>query len=185
MPDISLLQREYYGPEEEESRIPSVVSTVSLTVLLVVVAAYVGLYLYRQVLEGKAENIKVTTEALKGKDTDKELTDVRAVGRYVRSLRVLRESHTRPFLMFTELERMTLRAITYRNGTFSVLDGKIVLSGETDNARLLVRQMEVFEDEKKAGKLSEFSLGTMGYGDEKRISFALTLSLPEYKEKDK
>ena len=56
MPDISLLQREY-EVVEEESRLPGIVLTASVTLFIIVVGAWTSLYFFDKFYIQQAEEI--------------------------------------------------------------------------------------------------------------------------------
>ena len=72
MPDISLLQREY-EVVKEESRLPGIVLTASVTLFIITIGAWVSLYFFDKFYVQQAQEIKQKIEDLKIKEAGEAL----------------------------------------------------------------------------------------------------------------
>ena len=179
MPDISLLQKEYFTPEEEESELPGIVLTASLVMLIVVVGAYVGLYFYGQILESRAGDVSRRIAELKVGDVEKSLEELRTAGKYLSSVKTLREAHAFPTRAFAHLERSTHPSVYFTALNFDVAKGSAQLQAVAATPLVLARQVEIYEGDVAAGRIAGFSVGSIGYGENHTVKFGLDLATRE------
>ncbi|MBI1755405.1 hypothetical protein HY250_03030 [Candidatus Azambacteria bacterium] len=177
MPDVSLLQREYYGEQEQESRLPGVVFTAALSALLIVIAAYVGLFLYNRVLVSRADAIAKHTKDLKVEDMAETIKDLEALGVQTKNLKMLREAHTYSTKMFAYMESATHPASRFSDTIIDAVEKTIQAKGFISSPVLLARQVEIYEKDKKEGRILDFSLQNIGYGERQAVAFNLVLTL--------
>lgn len=178
MPDISLLQREYYGPEEEEKRLPGLISTTALVLLIICIGAYVGLFLYYQVLESQSELISQSIADLKTGDTS-QTGDLKALGMLSRTLVTLRETHTYPTKIFAALERSAHPAMYFSNAEIDMRSRTVTGDALIESSVQLVRQVGVYDEEKEAGDIVDFSINDIGYDEQKGVKFSVNLIFPQ------
>lgn len=180
MPDISLLQHESYGPEQQENRLPGIISTVALVLLIVVLGGYVGFVLTKNVFQSSAENFSKSIENLKAqqKDVADTVNNLKALGTEAGALKALRVSHATPTKLFSYVEKSTHPLAHFLSGIIDVEKGSVTLQGSIASALALSRQAEIYEQDKTAGTILDFSMDGIGYGEKHSVVFNLTLHLP-------
>ena len=171
MPDISLLQREY-EVVEEESRIPGLVLTVSVTLLLITVGAWASLYFFNKFYIQQAEEIGKKVEDLKIKEAGEALDQLKIFSNKAEVLSGLRGAHTSASALFQKVEKSTHPLISFDSGSFKVVDGGAELRGSAPSALILARQVEIYTEDKN---LSEFKVSGLGYGTEHGVLFSASL----------
>src|SRR3989344_6483002 len=162
MPDISLLQREY-EVVEEESRVPGLVLTVSVTLLLITVGAWASLHFFDKFYVQQAQEIKQKIEDLKIKEAGQALDKLKIFSNKAEVLSRLRGAHTSASLLFQKVEKSTHPLVSFNSGSLKVADGSVELKGLAPSALILSRQVEIYADDKN---LSEFKVSGIGYGTE-------------------
>lgn len=179
MPDISLLQNEYYAPEEEKSRLPGVVSIGGFVALILAISAYTGLFFYERVLALRAEEIAKNIANVNVGEIAQTTQEVKTLGMQARNLAALRQAHTYPSKLFAHLERTTHPAVSFSDASINMKNNTVSMGGITESPVLLARQVEIYEKEKKEGRISDFTIDGVGYGKEKKVLFKLTLAFPK------
>src|SRR3989344_6456918 len=106
MPDISLLQREY-EVVKEESRTPGLVLTVSVTLFLIIVGAWVSLYFFNKFYIQQAEEIGKKVEDLKIKEAGEALDQLKVFSNKAEVLSSLRGTHTSAATLLQKIEKST------------------------------------------------------------------------------
>jgi len=186
MPDISLLQHESYGPEEQQSRLPGIMSTAMLVVFILTIGAYAGFSLYSGVLKSTAANLSQKVTDLKKQKTDVAdvVNKVKLLGTEASALKALRTSHATPSQLFAYLEQSTHPVASYSGATINVEKGTVTLQGSISSAGALSRQAEIFDKDKAAGTLVDFDISGVTYGDKHAVKYILTLKLqPDFQLK--
>lgn len=176
MPDISLLQHEYYAPEEEKSRIPGIASIGGFIALIAVGAVYAGLFLYQRVLASRAEDLAKNIAEVKVEEITQTVRDMKIFGAQAKALVALRGAHAYPVKLFEYLERTTHPAVYFSDANISMKEKTITMKGTTGSPLFLARQVQVYEKEKKEGRIADFIVTGVGYGEKKKVSFNLTLT---------
>lgn len=174
MPDISLLQQEYYGAQEEESKIPGIISTIAFVVLVVVVGGYVALYAYNQMLVKKAAEISENIKNLKVGEVVDTVNELRKLGTQARILRELREAHAAPTKLFLAIEQSTHPSISFSEGNVDVGAGKVRMKGIASSAAALARQAEIYAHD---GRMSAFLIENVTYGDKPAVLFQVKMDV--------
>ena len=171
MPDISLLQREY-EVVEEESRIPGLVLTVSVTLLLITVGAWASLYFFNKFYIQQAEEIGKKVEDLKIKEAGEALDQLKIFSNKAEVLSGLRGAHTSVSALLQKVEKSTHPLVGFDSGSFKVADGGAELRGSAQSALILARQVEIYTEDKN---ISEFKVSGLGYGTEHGVLFSASL----------
>jgi len=171
MPDISLLQREY-EVVEKESRIPGLVLTVSVTLLLITVGAWASLYFFNKFYIQQAEEIGKKVEDLKIKEAGEALDQLKIFSNKAEVLSGLRGAHTSASALLQKVEKSTHPLVGFDSGSFKVVDGGAELRGSAPSALILARQVEIYTEDKN---LSEFKVSGLGYGTEHGVLFSASL----------
>lgn len=165
MPDVSLLQREYYGGGEEESKVPGIASTVALVFFLITAVAFGGLYFYNRSLITRAQAITENIKGLHVGDIAETIEQLKELGNKARGLRELREGHTALSGLLGTFEKTTHPATIFSNADFDAQNGTVKLKGVTETTKTMARQVEIYQQE---GSLSDFSVENIAYKDEKK-----------------
>ncbi len=171
MPDISLLQQEY-NTVLEEDKTPGIFFTITFSLLLMVIASYIGLYFYNTLLAKQVEEIQKKIADLKVGDVYKNLEQLRATGKTVEMLKTLRESHTSAVRALSELEKSTHPLVLFSSGTFNLTTKEVTANGMADTIHILARQVELY---RAHSALEEFSVSQITYADKRSISFSAKL----------
>ena len=171
MPDISLLQREY-EVVEEESRVPGLVLTVSVTLLLITVGAWASLYFFNKFYIQQAEEIGKKVEDLKIKEAGEALDQLKIFSNKAEVLSGLRGAHTSAATLLQKVEKSTHPLVGFDSGNFKVADGGAELKGSAPSALILARQVEIYTEDKN---ISEFKVSGLGYGTEHSVLFSASL----------
>ena len=171
MPDISLLQREY-EVVEEESRVPGLVLTVSVTLLLITVGAWASLHFFDKFYVQQAQEIKQKIEDLKIKEAGEALDQLKIFSNKAEVLSGLRGAHTSAATLLQKVEKSTHPLVGFDSGNFKVADGGAELKGSAPSALILARQVEIYTEDKN---LSEFKVSGIGYGTEHSVLFSASL----------
>lgn len=179
MPDISLLQHEYYAPEEERSRVPGMVSTGGFVALILAVSVYAGLFFYHRVLVSKADNIAKNIADIKVEEIAQTAKEMKILGVQAKNLATLRLAHAYPTKLFAYLERSTHPAVSFLNANINMGNNTVSMGGVAESSLFLARQVEIYQKEKKEGRISDFIVDGVGYSRNKEISFNLTLTFPK------
>ena len=177
MPDISLLQQEYYGAQEEESRMPGIVSTIAFCVLVIVIGGYVTLYIYNQMLVKRAAEISENIANLKVGEVADTIAQVKKLGIQANILKELRETHTQPTQLFLSIEKATHPAVSFADAFIDVAERKIKMKGLASNAPVLVRQVEIYEND---DHIAGFTVDSVGYSKKPATSFQVTMIIKDY-----
>src|SRR3990167_4935121 len=171
MPDISLLQREY-EVVEEESRVPGLVLTVSVTLLLITVGAWASLHFFDKFYVQQAQEIKQKIEDLKIKEACEALDQLKIFSNKAEVLSGLRGAHTSAATLLQKIEKSTHPLVGFDSGSFKVAAGGAELKGLAPSALILARQVEIYTEDKN---ISEFKVSGIGYGTEHSVLFAASL----------
>ncbi len=174
MPDISLLQQEYYGAQEEESRIPGLISTAAFVVLVIVIGGYAALYVYDQILVKEAGEISENIANLKVGEVADTIGDLKKLGTQAMILKELREAHAEPTKFFLALERSTHPLVSFSDGNIDITTGKVMMKGVTPNTAVLARQAEIYASD---DAIASFSIENIGYGDKPATMFQLIMDI--------
>ena len=171
MPDISLLQREY-DVVEEESRLPGLVLTASVTLFIIVAGAWASLYLFDKFYVQQALEIKKKIEDLSIKEAGEALDKLKIFSNKAEVLSGLRGAHTSASALFQKVEKSTHPLISFDSGSLKAADGSVELKGLAPSALILSRQVEIYTEDKN---LSEFKVSGIGYGTEHSVLFSASL----------
>ena len=171
MPDISLLQREY-EVVEEESRVPGLVLTVSVTLLLITVGAWASLHFFDKFYVQQAQEIKQKIEDLKIKEAGEALDQLKIFSNKAEVLSGLRVAHTSASSLLQKVEKSTHPLVSFDSGSLKVADGSVELKGSAPSALILSRQVEIYTEDKN---ISEFKVSGLGYGAEHGVLFSASL----------
>lgn len=173
MPDVSLLQREYYGGEEEESAIPGIVSTAALILFLVSAAAFAGLYMYNRFLITRAQTITENIKGLRVGDVADTIDQLKALGDKAKNLKELREAHTSVSGFLAMLEKTTHPAVAFSSAEIDAVKNTAKVKGIAHTAKAVARQVEIYQ---KEGEVSDFSVENIGYGTDQSVLFQATIT---------
>ena len=171
MPDISLLQREY-EVVEEESRLPGIVLTASVTLFIIVVGAWASLYFFNKFYVQQAEEIGKKVEDLKIKEAGDALDKLKIFSNKAEVLSGLRVAHTSASSLLQKVEKSTHPLVSFDSGSLKVADGSVELKGLAPSALILSRQVEIYTEDKN---LSEFKVSGIGYGTEHSVLFSASI----------
>lgn len=174
MPDISLLQQEYYGAEEEESRVPGIISTAAFIVLAVVIGGYVTAYVYNQMLVKKAAEISENIKNLKVGEVSDTVNELKKLGTQAKTLKELREAHTAPTQLFLAIERSTHPTVFFESAIIDVAARKIKMKGAASSAAVLARQAEIYKSDEH---VAAFAIDGTGYGKKPAVAFQVTMDI--------
>lgn len=174
MPDISLLQQEYYGAQEEESRVPGLISTAAFVVLVIVIGGYAALYVYNQMLVKEAAEISENIKNLKVGEVADTVGELKKLGTQASILKELREAHAAPTKLFLALERSTHPLVSFSDGNIDVAMGKVTMKGAAPSAAVLARQAEIYASD---DAIDSFSIENIGYGDKPATIFQLIMDI--------
>ena len=177
MPDISLLQQEYYGAQEEESKMPGIVSTIAFVVLVIVIGGYIALYVYNQMLEKRTAEITENIANLKVGEVADTIAEVKKLGTQAKTLKELRELHTKPSQLFLSIEKATHPAVSFGDALIDVGARKIKMKGLASSAPVLARQVEIYKND---DHIAEFTVESVGYSKKPTVSFQLTMDIRNY-----
>lgn len=174
MPDVSLLQREYYGGGEEESRIPGIAALVAFILFFIAAVAYGGLYFYNRSLISHAQGISENIKGLHVGDVAQTIDELKTLGNKAKGLQELRESHTDFTGILGIFERTTHPTAVFSDADFDVKSRTAKLKGQIETTRAMARQVEIYQRE---GSLSEFSFENIAYKDEdKAVGFQASVT---------
>lgn len=174
MPDVSLLQREYYAGGEEESRTPSIASTVALVLFLITLVAFGGFYFYNRSLITRAQTITENIKGLHVGDVAETIDQLKELGGKAKGLQELREGHTAVSDLLATFEKTTHPATTFLNADFDAKNNSVKLKGETETTKTMARQVEIYQQE---GALSNFSVENIAYkGEAKTVEFQASIT---------
>lgn len=177
MPDISLLQQEYYGAQEEESKTPGIVSMIAFVVLVIAIGGYVTLYVYHQMLVKRTAEITENITNLKVGEVAETIAAVKELGTQAKILKELRETHTKPTQLFLSVEKATHPAVSFEDALIDVTARKLKMKGLAVSAPVLARQVEIYaSDDHVAG----FTVDNIGYSKKPTVSFQLTMDIKDY-----
>ena len=169
MPDVSLLQREYYSGGEEESRFPGIASTIALVFFLITIVAFGGLYAYNRSLITRAQTTAENIKGLHVGDIAQDIDRLKELGNKEKGLRELREEHTSVSSLFAALEKTTHPTTKFFNADFDAKGNSVKLKGTTETTKTMARQVEIYQ---KEGTISDFSVDSIGYkGEDGSIGF--------------
>lgn len=171
MPDISLLQREY-EVVEEESRIPGIVLTASVTLFIIVAGAWVSLYFFDKFYIQQAQETKKMIEELKVKEAGEALDKLKIFSNKAEVLSGLRGAHTSVSALLQKVEKSTHPLVSFNSGNFKVVDGGVELKGLAPSALILARQVEIYTAD---GNIADFNVSGISYGTEHNIIFNASL----------
>lgn len=174
MPDVSLLQREYYGGGEEESKTPGIVFAVASILLLLSVVAFGGLYFYNRSLVSRAQ---ATAESIKGLhigDIAETISQLKEVGSKAQGLENLRITHTDISGLLASVEKTTHPKTIFSNATLDARKNNVQLKGIAETTKVVARQVEIYQQE---AKLSDFSVENVRYeGGVKMVGFEASMT---------
>lgn len=171
MPDISLLQREY-EVVEEEGRAPSWVLTAAVTIILIVVGAWLSLYFFSRFYLQTADEIGRKVEDLKLKEAGEAIERLKVFGNKAAILSSLRQAHTSAAAAFQKVEESTHPLARFESGDFKIIEGSVELKGSAPTALILSRQVGIYMEDKD---IAEFSISGIAYGKEHGIAFNAAL----------
>lgn len=174
MPDISLLQQEYYGAQEEESRVPGLVSMIAFVALVIVIGGFAALYVYNQMLEKKSAEISENIKNLKVGEVADTVDELKKLGTQAKILRELREAHTAPNQLFLALENVTHPAVFFEDATIDVAARKIKTKGFAPSTAVFVRQVEIYKSD---DRIASFTVDGAGYAKKPAVSFQLNMDI--------
>ena len=177
MPDISLLQQEYYGAQEEESKMPGIVSTIAFVVLVIVIGGYITLYVYNQMLVKKTAEISGNIANLKVGEVADTVAEVKKLGTQAKILKELRETHTKPSQLFLSIEKATHPAVSFEDALIDVGARKIKMKGLASSSPVLARQVEIYKND---DHIAGFAVESIGYSKKPTVSFQLTMDIKNY-----
>ncbi|MCR4322627.1 MAG: hypothetical protein NUV61_00885 [Candidatus Azambacteria bacterium] len=174
MPDISLLQQENYGVQEEESKIPGFISTIAFVVMIIVAGGYAALYTYDQMLVKKTVEINENIKNLNAGEVTDTVDELKKLGTQAKILKELREIHTAPTQLFLAIEQSTHPAISFNDAAIDVVNKKIKMKGTAPSAAVLARQAEIYAED---GNTASFLVENIGYGEKPAVSFQLSMDI--------
>ncbi len=174
MPDISLLQQEYYGAQEEESKLPGLISTAAFVMLVIVIGGYVTLYVYNQMLVKKSAEISENIKNLKVGEVADTVDELKKLGTQAKILKELREAHTAPTQFFLAIEESTHPSVFFENATIDVATRKIKTKGFAPSTAVLARQAEIY---KNNDHIATFTIDGTGYAKKPAVSFQLNMDI--------
>lgn len=174
MPDVSLLQREYYTGGEEESRVPGIAAMIALILFFVVCVAFGGFYFYNRSLISRAQAITENIKGLHVGDVAQTIDELKVLGNKAKGLQELREGHTALSGLLVTLEKATHPDTVFSNADFDAKAAAVKLKGTTETTKVLARQVEVYQQE---GLLSDFTVENIVYADEtKAVGFEANIT---------
>lgn len=177
MPDISLLQQEYYGAQAEESKTPGIVAMIAFVVLVIAIGGYITLYVYHQMLVKRTAEISENITGLKVGEVAETIAAVKELGTQAKILKELREAHTEPTKLFLSIEKATHPDVSFEDALIDVATRKIKMKGLASSAPVLARQVEIYtSDEHIAG----FTVDNIGYSKKPTVSFQLIMDIMDY-----
>lgn len=169
MPDVSLLQREYYSGGEEESRFPGIASTVALVFFLITIIVFGGLYMYNRSLITRAQTTAENIKGLHVGDIAQDIDHLKELGNKEKGLRELREGHTLVSALFAALEKTTHPTAKFSNADFDAKGNSVKVKGTIETTKAMARQVEIYQQE---GTIADFSVNGIAYqGEEGAIGF--------------
>src|SRR3972149_2572236 len=169
MPDVSLLQQEYYGGGAEESKAPGIASTVALIIFFITAVTFGGLYFYNHSLISRAQEITANIKGLHVGDIAETITQLKEVGSRARGLQQLREAHTKTGGLLVMLEKTTHPETIFSNADFDARSNEVKVKGTVKTTKAMARQVEIYQQE---GSLSTFSVENIAYkGEDKSVGF--------------
>jgi len=174
MPDISLLQQEYYGMQEEESRIQGIVSTVALVLLLIVIGGFVTLYVYNQILAKKSAELSENIKNVHVGEVTDAINELKKLGTQAKTLKELREAHTAPTQLFVAFEKATHPEVFFEDATIDVAAKKIKTKGFAPTTAVLARQVEIYQND---DSIASFTVDYVGYVKKPATSFQVTMDI--------
>lgn len=174
MPDVSLLQREYYGGGEEESRTPGIVFAVASILFLISVVAFAGLYFYNRSLVSRAQAITENIKGLHIGDIAETIAQLKELGSAAKGLEELRTTHTDVSGLLVSLEKTTHPETIFSSAELDARKRSARLKGVTATTKAMARQVEIYQQE---AKLSDFSVESVGYKEgNKTVGFEATMT---------
>lgn len=174
MPDISLLQQEYYGAQEKESRLPGIISTIAFVTLVIVIGGYGTAYIYNQMLVKKSVEISENIRNLKVGEVADTVDELKKLGTQAKILKELREAHAAPTQLFLAIEGSTHPSVSFENATIDVAFRKIKMKGLAPSAAALVRQVEIYTND---DHIAAFTIEGVGYVEKPAVSFQLNMDI--------
>lgn len=174
MPDISLLQQEYYGAQEEESKTPGLISAAAVIVLVIVIGGYAALYVYNQMLVKEAGEISENIANMKVGEVTETVGELKKLGTQAMILKELREAHAEPTKLFLALERSTHPLVSFSDGNIDVTKGGVILKGIAPSTAVLARQVEIYASDEA---IDSFSIENIGYADKPATEFQLIMNI--------
>jgi|SRR3989344_1647671 len=174
MPDISLLQQEFYGAQEEEGKLPGLISTVAFVVLVIIIGGYVTLYVYNQMLVKKSAEISENIKNLKVGEVANTVDELKKLGTQAKMLKELREAHAAPTKLFLAIEGSTHPSVSFNDASIDVATRKIKMKGFAPSAMVLARQAEIYGSDEH---VSAFTIEGTGYMKKPTVSFQVTMDI--------
>ncbi|MBI5912836.1 hypothetical protein HY839_00115 [Candidatus Azambacteria bacterium] len=174
MPDISLLQQEYYGAEEEESRVPGILSTIAFVVLAIVIGGYATAYIYDQMLVKRTAEISENIKNLKVGEVADTVDELKKLGTQAKILKELREAHTAPTKLFLAMEGSTHPSVFFEDAVIDVAARKIKMNGIAPSTAVFARQAEIYKGDER---VAAFMLDGIGYAKKPAASFQVNMEI--------
>lgn len=176
MPDISLLQRDDYGFEEDVDRVPRLLSLITFIILLGAISLSIGIWFYQRSLVSQQTALLKDIEDIKTTETTHMTENLQKLGQQTDNLQTLRTSHASPQKMFSYLESSTHPEVYFTTATIDVRKNILKAHGFVPSASILVRQVEIYETDKQKKNIADFSIYNVGYGEKQKVIFDLDFS---------
>jgi hypothetical protein len=173
VPDISLLQNDL-EVETEESRIPSFFLTVSMTLLIISIGAYIGLYFYVSTLKGALDQSVLAIKNLSLKNTSNVVEKLNGAEGQLAVLKELRIVHSDASIFLDVLANSVHPRVFYKNASFDLKNKLIEVDGLAANSSSLSKQVIIyFKDE----KIDEYSISDVSLDGFDGIGFRAKLKV--------
>ncbi len=112
---------------------------------LLSLAAFGGVYFYKQLISNQISDINASLEKIK-KDFNPELIgQLSQTSEAIESAKSLLASHRSPSRIFELIEKNTLPSVAFSSFSFASVSSSVMLNGEAKSFAALAEQLDVFE----------------------------------------
>lgn len=161
-------------PKAKPKKITTFLFYFSLTLLILTIAAYFGLYSVKDKKNQELEDLRTRLAVQETVELRNLKRDLMKHEEKIQDLSLLLDSYREPTKFFKFLGDITHPKVMWSNLSLDLMEGEVSISGQADSITTLIQQTYIFEREPM---IRNFNLSNFSLGEKREVVFSVKFSL--------